>query len=238
MDFFEKLTNAFHENEIELSQLQARQLKKFYEMMIETNKSMNLTAITDEDEVIEKHFLDSVSCSKIMDMNKVHRIIDVGTGAGFPGIPLKILYPDIEFILMDSLNKRIKFIDQVIDELGLTKIKAIHARAEDLARDKEYRASFDLCVSRAVANLNTLSEYAIPFIKVNGYFISYKSVKGLEEIKLAQHCMEVLGSKIEEVKQFSLGENEQQRVLIKIKKCKGTSKLYPRKAGVPAKNPL
>lgn len=238
MSFIEKLTNAFHENQIILTKEQAEQLERFYEMMIETNKTMNLTAITEEQEVIEKHFLDSVSCSNIINMDQVHRVIDIGTGAGFPGIPLKILYPDIEFLLVDSLNKRIRFIDQVISELSLTKVKAVHGRAEDLARIKEYRASFDLCVSRAVANLNTLCEYAIPFVKVNGYFISYKSVKGLEEIKQAEHCMQVLGSKIEEVKQFSLGEKENQRVLIKIKKCKGTSKLYPRKAGVPSKSPL
>ncbi len=236
-DFQEKIIAKFQENGLELTEMQARQFEKFYEMMIETNKSMNLTAITEENEVIEKHFIDSVSCSKIMDMSRVRNIIDIGTGAGFPGIPLKIMYPEIDFVLVDSLNKRIKFIQNVVDELGLKKIQAVHGRAEDLARKPEYRAGFDLCVSRAVANLSTLSEYCIPFVRVNGYFVSYKAQKGHEEITQSANCMKILGSKIDEIKEFELGEDNK-RVLIKIKKCKGTAKAYPRKAGIPSKNPL
>lgn len=237
MCFEDKLISKFKENNIELTEKQVEQFTKFYQKMIEVNQSMNLTAITEEDEVIEKHFIDSVSCSRIVDMTKIRNIIDLGTGAGFPGIPLKILYPEISFTLIDSLNKRIKFLKEVIEELGLEKIQAVHGRAEDLARKPEYRASFDLCVSRAVANLSTLSEYCIPFVRVNGYFVSYKAGKGLEEIKSSENCMKLLGSKIEEVKEFALGE-ENQRILIKIKKCKGTGKQYPRKAGTPSKNPL
>lgn len=238
MRFEEKLIKKFRENHIELNEIQVKQFAKFYEMMVETNKHMNLTAITEEDEVIEKHFIDSVTCSKIIDMGNVRSVIDLGTGAGFPGIPLKIMYPDIKFTLIDSLNKRIKFLHEVINTLQLENIEAVHGRAEDLARKTEYRAGFDLCVSRAVANLSTLSEYCIPFVKVNGYFVSYKAQKGLEEMKSSDHCMKELGAKIEEVKEFSLGDEDNQRILIKIKKCKGTSKQYPRKAGIPSKNPL
>ena len=164
--------------------------------------------------------------------------IDVGTGAGFPGIPLKIVYPEIDFVLVDSLNKRVKFLKDVKEALGLEGLEALHGRAEDLARDKSLRAAFDLCVSRAVANLSVLSEYCIPFVRTNGYFVSYKGKKGLEEISNAQNCMNVLGCKIEKVDDFRLEEDEAERLLIRIKKCKGTPKLYPRKAGTPSKNPL
>ncbi len=223
---------------IDLTELQLQQFDRFFQMMVETNKHMNLTAITEEDEVISKHLVDSLSCSKVMDMSKVKSIIDIGTGAGFPGIPLKIAYPEIEIVLVDSLQKRIKFLNQVIEELGLTKVSAIHGRAEDLARNKEYRANFDLCVSRAVANLSTLTEYCIPFVRVNGYFVSYKAQKGMEELENAKNCLNVLGCKMEEANQFKLEGDDSDRILLKIKKCKGTPKLYPRKAGVPSKNPL
>ena len=238
MDFKEKLkVRALKEN-IELSSKQLEQFEMFYKMLIETNKSMNLTAITDEDEVIEKHFIDSLSCRRVVDMDRIKKCIDVGTGAGFPGIPLKIVYPEIEFVLVDSLNKRVKFLKEVKEALGLDGLEAIHGRAEDLARDKELRAAFDLCVSRAVANLSVLSEYCIPFVITNGYFVSYKGKKGSEEISNAQNCMNVLGCKIEKVEEFHLEEDEAERLLIKIKKCKGTPKLYPRKAGTPSKSPL
>ena len=216
MDFKEKLKARAEKEGISLTPKQLGQFELFYKMLIETNKSMNLTAITDEDEVIEKHFIDSLSCRRVVDMSQIRTCIDVGTGAGFPGIPLKIVYPEIDFVLVDSLNKRVKF----------------------LARDKSLRAAFDLCVSRAVANLSVLSEYCIPFVRTNGYFVSYKGKKGLEEISNAQNCMNVLGCKIEKVDDFRLEEDEAERLLIRIKKCKGTPKLYPRKAGTPSKNPL
>ena len=238
MDFKEKLKLRALKENIELSSKQLEQFEMFYKMLIETNKSMNLTAITDEDEVIEKHFIDSLSCRRVVDMDRIKKCIDVGTGAGFPGIPLKIVYPEIEFVLVDSLNKRVKFLKEVKEALGLDGLEAIHGRAEDLARDKELRAAFDLCVSRAVANLSVLSEYCIPFVRTNGYFVSYKGKKGSEEISNAQNCMNVLGCKIEKVEEFHLEEDEAERLLIKIKKCKGTPKLYPRKAGTPSKSPL
>ena len=238
MNFKEKLKIKAENIGITLNDTQLQQFQDFYELLIEKNKVMNLTAITEEEEVIDKHFIDSLTCKRVMDMNQVRSVIDIGTGAGFPGIPLKIVYPEIEFVLLDSLNKRVKFLNEVIEALHLEKIQAVHGRAEDLARKPEFRGRFDLCVSRAVANLSTLSEYCIPFVRVNGYFISYKAQKGLEEIKECNHCMKELGSKIIDTDEFQLTDEDSKRVLIKIKKCKGTSKMYPRKAGIPSKNPL
>lgn len=238
MNFKEKLKIKAENIGITLNDTQLQQFQDFYELLIEKNKVMNLTAITEEEEVIDKHFIDSLTCKRVMDMNQVRSVIDIGTGAGFPGIPLKIVYPEIEFVLLDSLNKRVKFLNEVIEALHLEKIQAVHGRAEDLARKPEFRGRFDLCVSRAVANLSTLSEYCIPFVRVNGYFISYKAQKGLEEIRECNHCMKELGSKIIDTDEFQLTDEDSKRVLIKIKKCKGTSKMYPRKAGIPSKNPL
>lgn len=238
MNFKEKLKKKAENIGIALNELQLQQFQGFYELLIEKNKVMNLTSITEEDEVIDKHFIDSLTCNRVIDMNQVKSVIDIGTGAGFPGIPLKIVYPDIDFVLLDSLNKRVRFLNEAIELLHLKKIQAVHGRAEDLARKPEFRGKFDLCVSRAVANLNTLSEYCIPFVRVNGFFISYKAQKGLEEIHESNHCMKELGSKIMQVDEFKLTDIDSNRVLIKIKKCKGTSKLYPRKAGIPSKNPL
>lgn len=238
MNFKEKLKKKAENIGIALNELQLQQFQDFYELLIEKNKVMNLTSITEEDEVIDKHFIDSLTCNRVIDMNQVKSVIDIGTGAGFPGIPLKIVYPNIDFVLLDSLNKRVRFLNEAIELLHLKKIQAVHGRAEDLARKPEFRGKFDLCVSRAVANLNTLSEYCIPFVRVNGFFISYKAQKGLEEIHESDHCMKELGSKIMQVDEFKLTDIDSNRVLIKIKKCKGTSKLYPRKAGIPSKNPL
>ena len=238
MNFSEKLKKASVDAGISLNEKQLEQFEKFYHLLIEKNKVMNLTSITEEDEVIEKHFIDSLTCRRVMDMDSVKSLIDIGTGAGFPGIPLNIVYPEISVVLLDSLNKRVKFLQEVIRDLGLTGVEAVHGRAEDLARKPEYRGQFDLAVSRAVANLSTLSEYCIPFVRVNGFFVSYKAGKGLEEIESSDSCMRALGSKIMQVDEFQLPGEDSLRVLIIIKKCKGTPKAYPRKAGVPSKNPL
>ena len=221
---------------ITLSEEQIGQFLKYYEMLIEKNKVMNLTAITEYDEVIEKHFLDSISLCQVYDLSKPVTILDMGTGAGFPGIPLKIAFPEIEITLADSLNKRIKFLDEVIAELGLEKVKTIHARAEELARNKEHRANYDVVVSRAVANLSTLGEYCIPFVKEGGCFISYKSGEVEEEVENAKNAIKILGGQIKNIYKFEL--SEQKRSFITIEKIKATPKTYPRKAGTPAKMPL
>ena len=236
--FQAKLKEEMKHIDIILSDNQLKQFDQFYQMMIEKNKVMNLTAITQEEEVIRKHFVDSVSCVKVCNLDKVTSIIDIGTGAGFPGIPLKIVYPDIHFLLVDSLRKRIGFLEDVIQALHLKKIKAIHGRAEDLARDKSYRSHFALCLSRAVANLSTLTEYCIPFVKVGGYFISYKSQKGREELEIAANCFKLLGCSLEEAYEFQLEGEDAERLLLKIRKDKKTPKSYPRKSGVPSRDPL
>ena len=221
---------------IELSDEQLEQFLTYYEMLIEKNKVMNLTAITDFDEVLEKHFEDSLSLIQAVDLEKSQAVIDLGTGAGFPGIPLKIAFPNLQITLADSLNKRILFLDDVIRELGLTGIDTVHGRAEDLAKNSDYREKFDLCVSSAVANLSTLSEYCLPFVKIGGKFISYKAGECDEEVAASKSSIFLLGGKISDIKKFELGESG--RAFVIIDKVSGTPKKYPRKAGTPSKDPL
>lgn len=232
------LINGLKELNIEISEIQKNQFLKYYEMIVETNKVMNLTAITEFDEVMVKHFIDSLLLVKDIDMMKCKSMIDVGTGAGFPGIPIKIMFPHIKVTLLDSLNKRLKFLDNVIDELELKDIITTHGRAEDLGHQKEYREQFDLCVSRAVANLSTLSEYCIPFVKKGGYFISYKAADSKEEIKEAIRAVNVLGGKIVSDNIYKLPCSDMDRSLVVINKEKSTQKKYPRKAGTPSKEPI
>ena len=233
---FEKLIMELEKISITLNQKQLEQFATYYEMLIEKNKVMNLTAITEFDEVLEKHFLDSVSLIRAVDLEQPLKVMDLGTGAGFPGIPLKIVFPNLYVTLADSLNKRVLFLLEVIDALELEKIEAIHGRAEDLARDKNYREKYDLCVSRAVANLSTLSEYCLPFVKIGGKFVSYKSGDCEEEIGNSKSAVFLLGGKIADTMKFDLGQAK--RTFVVIDKVKGTSKEYPRKAGTPSKKPL
>ena len=232
---FENKLNALG---IILTDTQKEQFDKFYELLVEWNKVMNLTGITDYEEVNEKHFVDSVSLVKAIDIKKVDTVIDIGTGAGFPGIPLKIAFPHLKVVLLDSLNKRINFLNAVINELGLKDIKTIHGRAEDYAKQAEYREQFDICVSRAVANLSTLSEYCIPYVKVDGMFIPYKSGEIDEEVQQAKKAIHILGGKLDEVIKFQLPDTEINRSFVKINKIQNTTKKYPRKAGLPAKEPF
>lgn len=223
---------------IKLSDHQLEQFETYYEMLVEKNKVMNLTAITEKNEVIDKHFADSLALIKSGVSLTGQKILDIGTGAGFPGIPLKIAFPELEIVLLDSLNKRIKFLNEVIEALGLEKITAIHGRAEDFAKQKEYREQFDYVVSRAVANLTVLSEYCLPYVKVGGCFIPYKSGEIDEELNNSKKSVQILGGKIEEVVKFQLPDTDIGRSFVKIKKNKNTAKKYPRKAGLPAKEPL
>lgn len=233
----DRLKNGLNEYHLSVSENQLNQFCSFYDLLIEWNSFMNLTGITEWNDVVDKHFLDSAAVLKYVTLEN-HKIIDIGTGAGFPGIPLCILCPDCQFVLMDSLNKRIKFLNEVIDSIGLKNVKTVHARAEDLARQDLYREQFDFVTSRAVANLSTLSEFCIPFLKVNGRFISYKSEKTEEEILQAKKALFLLSSSVENVIDYSILKNDYVRKLVMIKKEKPTSKKYPRKSGLPAKEPL
>lgn len=230
------MSDKFEQAGFAFSNLQKRQFYTFYNMLIDKNKVMNLTGITEFTEVVEKHFLDSIYLNHVTDLDQPVKIIDLGTGAGFPGIPLKIAFPEIEITLVDSLNKRIHFIEEVIEELGLTSIYAVHARAEELARNLEYREKFDLCVSRAVANLSTLEEYCLPFVHIGGKFISYKSGEIEEEVQESKKACFLLGGKLKEVYKFDLEESK--RSFVVVEKVKTTPKTYPRKAGTPLKMPL
>ncbi len=220
-----------------LSEKQVEQFRKYFALLQEWNSYMNLTAITEEDEVIVKHFVDSLALGHYFELQD-SSLLDLGTGAGFPGIPLKIVYPSLSIILADAQMKRLSFLDTVISELGLEDIRTTHGRAEDLAKDPAYREQFDICVSRAVANLTTLSEYCIPFVKKGGYFISYKSEKTETELSDARYAIDVLGGKIERVESFVLPGSELHRSLIFISKEKATPAKYPRKAGTPSKELL
>ncbi len=233
-----KFEKALAKLNIQLNEKQMYQFKVYYEMLIETNKVMNLTAITEYDEVVDKHFVDSLSLIQAIDLNRPLKMIDVGTGAGFPGIPLKIAFPQLRIVLLDSLNKRINFLNRVIEALELTDIKTIHGRAEDFGRNPEYRERFDLCVSRAVANLSTLSEYCLPFVQVGGHFIPYKSGKIQEEMEASSRAVTLLGGNIAECLSYNLADTDMERSLVIIDKVKPTKKAYPRKAGKPSKEPL
>ena len=223
---------------IELNDIQLKQYVTYYEMVVEKNKVMNLTAITEYEDFIDKHFADSLSITNYIDFDQVSSMIDVGTGAGFPGIPLKIAFPDLKVTLLDSLNKRVKFLGEVSETLGLYDIKLIHGRAEDFAHQAEFRGQYDLCVSRAVANLSTLSEYCLPFVKTGGYFAAYKSGDYAEELKKAEKAIKLLGGELKKIYSFSLPGTDIERSIIVIEKKKETGKKYPRKAGLPSKEPL
>ena len=223
---------------IQFTDKQIEQFMKYYDLLIEKNKVMNLTTITDLNEVMTKHFLDSVLISNVLDMSDFYTLVDVGTGAGFPGIPIKILFPHLKVTLIDSLNKRLKFLDDVISELELDGIETVHGRAEDLGNNDLYREKYDLCVSRAVANLSTLSEYCIPFIKKDGVFASYKASDSEEEINNSKNAIKILVGSISKVCEIALPGTEVKRNIVIIKKDKCTSKKYPRKAGTPSKEPL
>lgn len=234
----ELLINGLNELGLSITDSQIEKFNLYYEMLIETNKVMNLTSITEYEQVIIKHFIDSLLVVSVYDIKESKNMIDVGTGAGFPGIPIKIMYPELNVTLLDSLNKRLNFLNNVIEKLELKNISTIHGRAEDIAHKKEYREKYDLCVSRAVANLSTLSEYCVPFIKNNGKFISYKSSISSDEIKNAKKAISVLSGKITKEETVHLPYSDMDRTFVIINKEKETPKKYPRKAGTPSKEPI
>lgn len=225
---------------LSLSEKQEQQFILYYNLLIAKNEVMNLTGITDFNEVLDKHFLDSISISRIytLDEKSSIQMIDVGTGAGFPGIPLKIMFPNIKITLLDSLLKRINFLDELVTELNLSDVELIHGRAEDFAKKETYRETFDIATSRAVANLSSLSEICLPFVKVGGSFISYKSDKLESELLKAKGAISTLGGLIDGQKTFILPETDLNRSLLLIKKIENTPSKYPRKAGIPFKRPL
>lgn len=235
-----KFKHGLKELNITLTDEQIEQFLQYYEMLVEKNKVMNLTGITEYEEVIQKHFLDSLSLIRVIPdiASQKLTVIDLGTGAGFPGIPLKIAFPELDITLMDSLNKRILFLQEVIDALGLKKVSAVHGRAEEMASNATHRQQYDLCVSRAVSNLAVLTEYCLPFVKKGGLFVSYKSADSDAEIQEGKKAISILGGKLTSVDKFQLPDSDLRRALVCIKKVKDTPKKYPRKAGTPAKLPL
>lgn len=253
----ERLAELAAEFPVRLKTEQLQKFEEYYRRLIEKNKVMNLTGITERKDVIFKHFLDSLSICRVVEFGAEHissdinyketekilfdrnsKILDLGTGAGFPGIPLKIAFPETEIVLADSLRKRILFLEEVIAGLELKKISAVHGRAEELARKQGYREKFQLCVSRAVANLSILAEYCLPFVAVNGYFISYKSAEIEKELQESEKAISVLGGKVIKKDSFLLPQSDLGRSLIVIKKVKATGKQYPRNAGKPVKEPI
>lgn len=228
------LKDLFKKYNINLNDFQIEQFEKYFSMLIETNKVMNLTAITEEDDVAVKHFLDSALPEKFFPQNAT--VIDIGSGAGFPALPLKIVRPDLKITMVDSLNKRIGFLNDVIEKLNIEGANAVHSRAEDFAKDN--REKFDAAVARAVAPLNTLVEYLLPFVKVGGVCIIYKSSKLAEELKNSQKAIEILGSKVEKIEKYYIEEKELEREILILKKIKNTPPKYPRDKNKPKLNPI
>ncbi len=232
------LVNSFKELNIDLTETQIEQFGTYSDMLIETNKVMNLTSITDEDEVVTKHFADSVSLLKDFDIEDGATIIDVGCGAGFPSMPLKIVKPNNHFTLVDSLNKRINFLEGVVDSLKIDNIALVHGRAEDLGQNPEYRENFDYGVARAVASLNVLCEYLLPFVKVGGKLIALKGKNYENEIEESKKAIQLLGGEISDVKSVKIPNTDITHYIVFINKISNTPKNYPRKAGKATKSPI
>lgn len=247
-----KLKELVNKQSIVLMDAQLKQFDMYYKLLIKWNTFINLTAITQYDEVLIKHFADSLAIKtaiaalsktdldicKTLDLEKGIHIVDVGTGAGFPGLPIKIAFEKCHVKLLDSLNKRVQFLNEVITTIGLTNVEAAHGRAEDWGRDVHMREQYDLGVSRAVSNLATLSEYVLPFVKIGGYFVAYKSGEIEEEVDHSKKAIKILGGQIKHIYKFCLPDTDIERSFVFIKKAYSTPKKYPRKAGVPSKAPI
>lgn len=233
-----KLKEAISDLGLSCSEKQMRQFEEYMSGILKWNEKVNLTRITDRDEFIIKHFIDSLVCCNYAEYTNAKMIIDVGTGAGFPGIPLAILSPEKDFVLMDSLNKRLKIIDELCEKVGISNVTTVHARAEELARNKQHREKYDLCVSRAVANMAVLAEYCLPFIKVGGFLLAYKGPEAADEAGTAAHALKILGGEILDIRDAKLSAYEISHKIIVIKKVKCTASKFPRKSGTPSKEPL
>ena len=238
MIFKDILKTAAEEYGVDINEQQLKAYDTYYQLLVEWNNKINLTAITEPQPVAIKHMIDSISCFKPEIFSPGATVIDVGTGAGFPGLPLKIFQPQLQLTLLDSLNKRVKFLQCVVDQLQLTQTTVIHARAEEAARQKLYREKFDIAVSRAVARLPVLCEYCLPFVSVGGYFVALKGMQYQSEAAEAEKAVDILGGRIEEIVPVKLPGIDDVRAVIYIKKIKKTPGTYPRKAGTPEKNPL
>lgn len=236
--YMERLNEITKQFGLQLDNSQISKFSIYYEMLIEWNKVMNLTAITEKSEVIYKHFADSLLLYKYKKFHDNINVIDIGTGAGFPGIPLKIAFPEINVTLMDSLNKRLNFLNEVIKELGLSNVHTVHSRAEDGGHNPLYRQKYDLAVSRAVANLSSLSEFCLPFVKQGGYFIPYKSGAISEEMKSGKKAIRMLGGQIENIFSTNIPDTDIERRFVFVKKIHDTPEIYPRKSGIVTKKPL
>jgi len=235
IDYFENLLKKI---DINYNEETIRSFKKYKDLIIEWNKKINITSIDSEEEIYLKHFIDSIIIKKYVIIKKGSKTIDIGTGGGFPGIPLKLIDNDMKITLLDSLNKRIKFLNEVVKELNLEEVECIHARAEELGQDKNYREKYDYGFSRAVASLNVLLEYSLPFIKKNGLFIAFKGSNFKDEIQESKNALNILGGEIIDIKEYSLPETDISRSMIVVKKIKDIPKKYPRKPGTPNKKPL
>jgi 16S rRNA (guanine527-N7)-methyltransferase len=238
MEYFNIMNIACEKVGLSFDKIKYSKFIKYKEMIQEWNEKVNLTAITEDTDIIQKHFIDCIKAFHFEYLKEAKSLIDVGTGGGFPGIPLKILNADIEVVLLDSLNKRINFLNEVINELQLKNIRTIHGRAEDFAKDKEYREKFDIATSRAVANMTVLSEFCIPYVKVGGYFLALKGPAIEEELKEAKDAIGILGGKIQEIIEVEIENSDMKHNLVVIKKVKKTGMTYPRKAGMVTKKPL
>lgn len=234
----ELLIKILREYDIELTPGQTQQYAEYMERILEYNRHINLTSITDRDEFIKKHYADSILGALNDEFRAGERVIDVGTGAGFPGVPLAILFPDKEFVLLDSLNKRLRIVSEICRSAGINNIRVLHSRAEDAGRNKEYREQFDICVSRAVADLSVLSELCLPFVAEGGWFLSYKGPDCEEELKNAGKAIRTLGGRVKGVSNICSADTEFNHNIIFIEKIKNTPAQYPRKAGTPSKNPI
>lgn len=232
------LMDGAKEIDIQLTNTQVEQFIKYKELLQEWNQKMNLTAITEDTEVITKHFLDCMTINNAVDMSKEYSIVDIGTGAGFPGLVIKIAFPHVKVTLVDALKKRLTFLEEVINQLGLKDIVCVHSRAEDLGKNKAYREAFDICASRAVANLAVLGEYTLPFVKINGYLIALKGQNLDEELENGVKAVEILGGELEQVVEAKVPFTDLNHRIAKVKKIRHTPNKYPRKAGEPTKNPL